>query len=286
MTNLKQSKGVYKVVTIGFAMALVLTACGKTKSDDVAEAEEVMAADTATIESVDSAEALPVVDEPVTGEQAQVAEPVTPDPVTNAVDSPVAAVTSPAPAASGGSATYGVQKGDTLMKIAFNLFGDISQWRTLYETNKDVLANANRLKVGTTLRYEKPASDPRIDRNGDPYLIKNGDTLGSIATDIYGKKEKWRKIYENNRTLIKDPNRIYAGFYLYYQMTEQERQEAEQIKQGTTIAPKLGGTDAPIEQSVGADAPVGEPTTAVSPNVLKGGGLQSLSNRVPASAKK
>ena len=56
-----------------------------------------------------------------------------------------------------------------------------------------------------------------IERNGESYLIKRGDTLGVISNDVYGTTRKWKKLWENNRQLIKDPNKIYAGFYLYYQ---------------------------------------------------------------------
>jgi hypothetical protein len=55
-----------------------------------------------------------------------------------------------------------------------------------------------------------------VERNGESYLIKKGDTLGLISNDVYGTTRKWKKLWENNRQLIKDPNRIYAGFYLYY----------------------------------------------------------------------
>ena len=37
-------------------------------------------------------------------------------------------------------------------------------------------------------------------------------------------------VWENNRQLIKDPNRIFAGFYLYYAITPEERDEAEKLK--------------------------------------------------------
>jgi nucleoid-associated protein YgaU len=43
-----------------------------------------------------------------------------------------------------------------------------------------------------------------------------GETLGTISSDKYGTPVKWRKIYDNNRPLIKNPNTIYAGFTLYY----------------------------------------------------------------------
>ena len=46
------------------------------------------------------------------------------------------------------------------------------------------------------------------------YVVKRGDTLSSIARKAYGKASLYRKIYEANPDLIKNPNRIYIGMKL------------------------------------------------------------------------
>ena len=38
---------------------------------------------------------------------------------------------------------------------------------------------------------------------------ENGDTLWRIAQKVYGDKDKWPLIYQANRDVIKDPNKIY-----------------------------------------------------------------------------
>lgn len=122
-----------------------------------------------------------------------------------------------APAAMSGEATsYTVNGGDTLMKIAFEVYGDLYQWRHIHEMNRDKVQDPNRLTKGMVLMIDKPASPVQIERNGEAYLIKTGDTLGSISNEVYGTPGKWRTLWENNRQLIKDPNRIFAGFTLYY----------------------------------------------------------------------
>ena len=43
------------------------------------------------------------------------------------------------------------------------------------------------------------------------YVVVNGDSLSKIAKREYGDAGKWRKIYEANKDLIKDPDLIYPG---------------------------------------------------------------------------
>ncbi len=138
---------------------------------------------------------------------------------------------------SGESESYTVQRGDTLMKIAFEQYGDLYKWKDIYDWNRDKISSPNSVAVGTSLKLEKAASPVSIDRNGEKYLIKQGDTLGKISDDIYGTKAKWKKLWENNRQLIKDPNRIFAGFYLYYTISPEEMQDRERLKQQVSPAP-------------------------------------------------
>jgi nucleoid-associated protein YgaU len=46
---------------------------------------------------------------------------------------------------------------------------------------------------------------------GRTYVVVSGDSLSKIAKHEYGDAQKWRKIYEANRSLIKDPDLIYPG---------------------------------------------------------------------------
>jgi nucleoid-associated protein YgaU len=42
-------------------------------------------------------------------------------------------------------------------------------------------------------------------------LIKSGDTLSAIAKQFYGDPNKYPKIFEANREVIKDANLIFPG---------------------------------------------------------------------------
>ena len=133
-------------------------------------------------------------------------------------------------AGSGQFDSYTTVTGDTLMKIAFETYGDLYQWKKIYDDNKDKISDPNNIPKGVSLKVEKPATPVTVSRNGEKYLIKHGDTLGTISDDIYGTKSKWKQIYENNKELIRDPNKIYAGFFLYYTMTPEEKEEADKLK--------------------------------------------------------
>ena len=51
-----------------------------------------------------------------------------------------------------GGKTYTVQKGDTLSSISKKVYGDAGRWKDIWNANKDVVPNKDKLKVGTKLR--------------------------------------------------------------------------------------------------------------------------------------
>lgn len=112
--------------------------------------------------------------------------------------------------------TYKVLNGETLMQISFKLYGDISKWKDIKDMNSEKLANNTSLRANTELKYRAPATPFVWNPQGTPYLIKTGETLGTISNSIYSTPKKWKAIWENNKPLIKNPNVIYAGFTLYY----------------------------------------------------------------------
>jgi len=67
---------------------------------------------------------------------------------------------------------------------------------------------------GSTLG-EQAAAPPKPVPPAPPatrvYEVKSGDNLSKIARQYYGNANEWRKIYEANRSVIKDPDLIYPG---------------------------------------------------------------------------
>ena len=43
------------------------------------------------------------------------------------------------------------------------------------------------------------------------YVIQSGDTLGKLARKFYGKAGDYPRIFEANREIIEDPDKIYVG---------------------------------------------------------------------------
>ena len=43
------------------------------------------------------------------------------------------------------------------------------------------------------------------------YEVVSGDSLSKIAKREYGNANEWNRIYEANRDILDDPNKIYPG---------------------------------------------------------------------------
>lgn len=144
-----------------------------------------------------------------------------------------------------GSSQYIIQPGDTLMKISFENYGDIERWREIFENNKDVLKDFNNIAVGQVIRINGE-DFVVVEKNGKPYLIRKNDTLTKISDKLYGSTEYWKNLWSNNKQLIKNPNKIYAGFTLYYQDLGQslasplltEKPKTNTLKEEAKIAAK------------------------------------------------
>ncbi len=120
---------------------------------------------------------------------------------------------------SGNFASYQVQKGDTLMLVAFKIYGDYSKWKELKSYNPEI---SSSLISGSSLKYEVPLEKFVWEPEGLPHLIVNGETLGTISNDKYGTEKRWKEIFDHNKPMIKKPNLIFAGFTLYYMPDERE----------------------------------------------------------------
>lgn len=111
---------------------------------------------------------------------------------------------------------YETQRSDTLMLVSFKIYGKIDHWKELADINKPILKGSIKLVPGMKLKYKRPARLFDWHPEGSPYLIKRNDTLGLISYKVYETPKRWREIWNNNKPLIKNPDRVYAGFTIYY----------------------------------------------------------------------
>lgn len=180
---------------------------------------EPLPADPAPLPMEDTSQSLTAVTPLDTPSSPEMSAPV-------AVDDPYPST----PPSYGSTETYTVKKGDTLMRVAFETTGDMLRWREIYEMNRGTIQNPHDVPPGTQISV--PAGQrPFVTQNGEPYRIKRGDTLGRISNKVYGTSSKWKRLWNNNPELIKNPNQIYAGFTLYYEFTSRDREEKQNYEQ-------------------------------------------------------
>jgi uncharacterized protein YidB (DUF937 family) len=66
--------------------------------------------------------------------------------------------------------------------------------------------------AGAAASHAAPAAEARpAAATTALYTVVSGDTLSKIAKRHYGRADQWPRIFEANRDLIKDPDRIYPG---------------------------------------------------------------------------
>lgn len=113
---------------------------------------------------------------------------------------------------------YTVQRGDSLWKIAIKFYGQGRSWRRIYEDNAAVIRNPGRLYAGQRLviRLTETIAANNVSEyssstgvlEGTIYKVQRGDSLWTIARRVYGSGRLWNIIYEANRDIIADPDRI------------------------------------------------------------------------------
>lgn len=132
------------------AIASLLTACEQKQPEPTAHQENVQ-----PLSEMDKQPPAPAVTDPYAdpyaSESMQPRDAGTPPPAA----APARADQSLAPrrstAAATGGRTHTVQKGDTLYKLARQYYNDQSQWKRIYEANRQKIRSQDQLVVGTQL---------------------------------------------------------------------------------------------------------------------------------------
>ena len=76
--------------------------------------------------------------------------------------------------------------------------------------NVDGVENVDdNLTLLEPLKFEMP------DFSKTMYTVKSGDTLSKISREVYGDANKYPVIFEANKPMLSDPDKIYPGQVLY-----------------------------------------------------------------------
>lgn len=70
----------------------------------------------------------------------------------------------------------------------------------------------DRITVIPPLASPTPAtSAPQSAPQSTMYTVKSGDTLSKIAKQFYGDANRYHELFEANKPMLKDPDKIYPG---------------------------------------------------------------------------
>lgn len=75
------------------------------------------------------------------------------------------------------------------------------------DEKKKPKADFSNVQSGSSSTAPSPAGQATT----GTYVVQKGDSLSKIAKERYGNANEWRKIYEANKDVIKDPDLIYPG---------------------------------------------------------------------------
>ena len=127
----------------------------------------------------------------------------------------------------GDTNVYVVEPGDTLASISYKFYGTTKKWKKLAKQNG--LQNPYILIPGDEIKYENNSSTAKFDdiTTSVEYKtieVKQGDTLGSIAKEAFGKYSWWKVLWRQNISQIPNPDQIKPGQVLRYRSPQEQHQ--------------------------------------------------------------
>lgn len=103
-----------------------------------------------------------------------------------------------------------VKFGDDLWSLAEHYYGQGREWRKIAAANPRQLSGGpDRLQPGWKLAI--PARATHLPSHEQSVMVRPGDSLSSIAREVYGHEARWTTIFDANRFQIDDPDNIAVG---------------------------------------------------------------------------
>jgi nucleoid-associated protein YgaU len=70
----------------------------------------------------------------------------------------------------------------------------------------------SNVQSGASSTAPPPAAPPKpAAPAAEVYTVVKGDNLSKIAKHFYGNANEWKRIFEANRDVLKDPDKIFPG---------------------------------------------------------------------------
>ena len=92
------------------------------------------------------------------------------------------------------------------LKLSRNGFTD-----TIMMNNAVAPTDKSKVKIPGSSAPERVPQARAPEASSKVYSVKKGDSLPSIAKSKYSKESQWTKIYEANKSTVKNPNSIHPG---------------------------------------------------------------------------
>ena len=92
------------------------------------------------------------------------------------------------------------------LKLSRNGFTD-----TIMMNNAVAPTDKSKVKIPGSRAPERVPQARAPEASSKIYSVKKGDNLSSISKSKYGKESQWTKIYEANKSTVKNPNLIHPG---------------------------------------------------------------------------
>lgn len=112
--------------------------------------------------------------------------------------------------------------GFDLSKVTFNAEGDkinVTGVAKNLDEKQKILASAGNVDgvdgVHDNLTLAEPLKFDFPDFSKAMYTVKSGDNLSKISKEVYGDANKYNTIFEANKPMLTDPDKIYPGQVLY-----------------------------------------------------------------------